>query len=206
MLRVRHTIRRFALVACTVTGALTWLTIPADLAFPRPAFAIAGLVAAIVSAIVPRSPRIFATSIGRIGLSSCIAFAMIGFAGPVGRDLTSAGIDLTFLGGWVILLWLIATGVLSRLLVPGLTPGHAYAGTVLGIGSVVAFLAPSIAVAAAIGICIIFAAVPTLLAAWVTDRLLRLASRDQPAVPAARVVRLDSSPDGGLAEGTVLGD
>jgi len=203
---VRHNLRRFALVACTVTGALTWLTIPAKLDFPRPTFAIAGLVAAIISAIVPRSPPIFATAFARIALAGCIVFALIGFGGPVGRDLRNAGIDLAFLGGWIILLWLIAIGVLARLLIPGLTPSQAYAGTLLGLGSVAAFLEPSLADIVTIGSCLVLAAIPTFLAAWVTDHLLRLAATDEPAMPAARVVRLDSSPEGGLGEGTSLGD
>ena len=205
MLR-RDNIRRFALVACTVTGALTWISIPTEAGLPRPTFAIAGLVAALLSAVIPWSPRWVATAPGRIALAACIVFSLIGFAVPAARDLHTAGIDIDFLGGWLILLWLLAAGVLSRLLIRGLKPGHAHAGTILGAMPIVAFVAPSLAAAATTGIAIIFAAVPTLLAAWVTDRLLRLVASNKPAVPAARVVRLDSSPDGGLGEGTVSGD
>jgi len=203
---VRDTIRRFALVACAVTGALTWLSILGEVRVPQASFAIVGLVAAIASALVPRSPRWLAHPIARIALSGCIAFALLGFAVPAARDLAAAGVDLGFIGGWLVLIWLIAAGVLARLLVADVRPQQAYAGVFVGMASIVAFISPTIGAGVMLGLAAMFAAVPTLLAAWVTDRIARLVSRTAPVVPVARVVQLDSGGDGEIAEGTVSGD
>jgi hypothetical protein len=203
---VRDNVRRFALVACTVTGALTWLSILGEVRVPRASFAIVGLVAAIASALVPRSPRWLAHPIARIALSGCIAFALLGFAVPAARDLAEAGVDLGFLGGWLVLIWLIVAGVLARLLMADLRAQQAYVGVFVGMASIIVFIAPRFEAGVLLGLAALFASVPTLLAAWVTDRIARLVSPATPTVPAARVVQLDSGGDGAIAEGTVSGD
>jgi hypothetical protein len=203
---VRDNVRRFALVACAVTGALTWLSILGEVRVPQTSFAITGLVAAIASALVPCSPRWLAHRVARIVLSGCVAFALLGFAVPAARDLAQAGVDLGFLGGWLVLLWLVVAGALSRLLMADLRPQQAYGGVFVGMASIIVFIAPTIEAGVLLGIAAIFAAVPTLLAAWVTDRIARLVSPATPTVPVARVVQLDSAGGGGIAEGTVSGD
>jgi hypothetical protein len=203
---VRDNVRRFALVACGVTGALTWMSILGEVRVPRASFAIVGLVAAIASALIPRSPRWLAHPIARIVLSGCIAFALLGFAVPAARDLAQAGVDFGFLGGWLVLIWLIVAGVLARLLMADLKAQQAYAGIFVGMASIIVFISPTIGAGVLLGLAAMFAAVPTLLGAWVTDRIARLVSPATPTVPAARVVQLDSAGDSGIAEGTVSGD
>lgn len=202
---VRDNIRRFALVACAVTGALTWVSIAMELHAPRASFALVGLVAAIASAVVPRSPRWLAHPVARVVLAGCVAFALLGFAVPAASDLAEAGVDVSFLGAWLVLLWLVAAGVSSRLLIAGVTPGQAFAGTFFGIATIAAWIAPTIGAGVMLAVAALFAAVPTLLAAWVTDRIASLVVA-RPSVPPARVVQLDSGGGSAIAEGTVSGD
>ncbi len=138
--------------------------------------------------------------------SGCIAFALLGFAVPAAGDLADAGVDVDFFGGWLVLFWLLAAGALSRLLIADLRPGHAYAGTLLGMASIVAYISPTFGAGAMLCLAALFAAVPTLLAAWVTDRIAGLVAPAAVTVPAARVVQLDSAGGGGIAEGTSSGD
>jgi hypothetical protein len=132
-------LRRFVLVATTVTGALFWFSLPfgspAGLAYP-----IIGLVAAIASAAVPWAPRVGSMRLSRIMLAGWIGWGVLGFAALASRDLHGVGVEV-FGSMWKFIAgWLVATGVVSQLVIAGARPSDVYYGTVLTFAGAVPFL------------------------------------------------------------------
>lgn len=131
--------RRFVLVATVVTGIMMWASIP----FGQPHgrwYPLVGLAAAIASAASAWAPRFATHALVRILLAGCIAWGVLGFLALAFRDLTGMGFDMH--GTLVVLVigWLVASGVVGRLVIVDSTAKDIYFGVVIAFASATPFI------------------------------------------------------------------
>lgn len=127
------------LVATSVAGALLLATAPLDSPHGR-WYPLLGLAAAIASAATAWSPRVAATTLGRVVLAGCMSIGLLGFASLAFHDLHDMGVALDSSIMWVVVVgWLVASGVVAQLAILGARPRHVYVGMSLAVSAIVPF-------------------------------------------------------------------